>query len=125
MPRTVVVIALLLVACGEADAPDCGFEDGTYLAMYERLNGDCPDLEDKLVVPGSFPPECTQTVRYDAQCGVTTVRDCNVDGDRARVMLSLTERGAGYEGQAQYTLLGRTVHRAQAVPSDLHRPIER
>lgn len=76
--------------------------------MYERVNGDCPDLEDKLVVPSSHPPECTQSIAYDSQCGVTLTRECNVDGGRARVLQRLVARGINYDGQAQYTVLGRT-----------------
>ena len=106
MLRTVVVGgALALVGCGAADDPSCGFEERTYLSVRTRLNGNCPELEPTLAMPGDVPPECTQRVTYSADCGVQTSRSCILDGVRVRAVSTLTARGDGYEGLSDYVIL--------------------
>lgn len=97
-----VLIALLLTsaACG-SDADSCGFEDSTFLASYERLNGDCPMPELKLVMPGTVPSGCTQSIDYNRDCGVTYSRECTLEGDTVTGLWKLTPRGSGYDGNAQ------------------------
>jgi len=104
-PLLALAVAALLISCGDSDE-SCGFEDGTYLSNSHRVNGDCPDMETKLVSPGNGPPsECTQSIRYDDDCNVSVTRDCELDGNRARAVMSLVPHGNGYAGSVQYTLL--------------------
>jgi hypothetical protein len=101
-PALALVVAVLLFGCG---GPDCGFEDGTYLTSHLRVNGDCPDMESRLIAPRVVPPECTQSVEYEDECNVSVVRSCEVAGARVRAVVKLAPQGNGYAGNVQYTLL--------------------
>lgn len=90
----------LLVGCGDS-GPDCGFEDGVYAVVYTKLNGDCPDMELRVVSPTAFPSECKQTFTYDDRCAVNVVRECERDGLYGRYVLDLEPRGRDYFGLYQ------------------------
>lgn len=107
MLRTVVLgWALVLIGCGsEPDAESCGFEDGAYLATYQRVSGSCPDMENKLIVPDDVPAGCTQSLKYGDDCSVSGSRECVLDGNRVRSVLSVGPQGTGYVGNVQFTIV--------------------
>lgn len=100
--RLLIVLLLASAACA-SKADSCDFEDAVYTASYRTLNGDCPDMELRVISPSAFPSECKQTISYDDKCAVNLVRECEREGRYGRYVLTLEPRGMDYFGLYQIT----------------------
>lgn len=96
----------LLIGCG-SDAARCNLEGHTFLATYARINGDCPNLEARLSMPGeNIPDGCDQTIEYGDSCDVSQLRSCVTPlGDHVSIMHRLHPTAGGFAGTAQTTLV--------------------
>jgi hypothetical protein len=107
-----LLIALLLVAaaCGESNAESCGFEGSTFVVHVSRLSGECPELDDLLVTPGSHPADCRESVDYTDFCEVTWSRSCLVNGDRVNMLWQLAPIGPRFAGTVQMSLASSRIN---------------
>jgi hypothetical protein len=105
--RLVLGLLLLLAACNETDAEQCGFEGVKFLATPSYMTGDCDDLPQVTFNTDVLPnDECDQTIVYGDDCSVEFERWCRIDREHVRQNWTLMPTDGGFRGEGRTGIAG-------------------